>query len=232
VNCVHDTYPQSFIALAGISAGSGAVVNYIGREGRNTPIGAAASLCPAWDLTQSFTYLQQSYPCIDAYLTGQIKKFVFCPENTAGLRGLEAAVVADIQDATYMNDFVRAAAPLAGCADIEELFRENNPMVHFAGNATPTLVLNALDDFLCVKENIRLDLVEAGGYNYVVAVTEEGSHIAYTEGAFGQGNYEHRVALDFFDAALAEHNAGADTAMPDTYTSTGQRANCRCPSIV
>ena len=66
-------------------------------------------------------------------------------------------------------------------------------------NKTPTLVLNALDDFLCVKENIRLDLLDKAE-GYALIVTDEGSHIAYSEGCCGQGNYMWRVTLDFFEA--------------------------------
>ena len=52
VENIRENHPDSFIALAGISAGSGQVVSYIGREGGKTPIGAAASLCPAWDIRE------------------------------------------------------------------------------------------------------------------------------------------------------------------------------------
>ena len=72
-------------------------------------------------------------------------------------------------------------------------------MEYVLGNATPTIVLNALDDFLCVKENLKLDLIEQS-CNYALMVTDEGSHIAYTEGAAGQGNFMWRVTLDFFEA--------------------------------
>ena len=35
VNAMRKKYPDNFIGLAGISAGSGQVVSYIGREGSN-----------------------------------------------------------------------------------------------------------------------------------------------------------------------------------------------------
>ena len=77
-------------------------------------------------------------------------------------------------------------------------------MEYFAGNAIPCLVLNSFDDFLCVKENIRKDLLEAGVVNYVGVLTEHGTHCAYTEGALGEGNYMWRKTLDFFDAVMAD----------------------------
>lgn len=112
-------------------------------------------------------------------------------------------------EVTSLNDFVKAAVPFAGCETLEEYMAQNNPMVHAFGNRTPTLVLNALDDFLCVKENIRLDLLKSDETeSYAVLVTDEGSHIAYNEGSWAQGCYMWRVTMDFFDA-VAKDTGGA-----------------------
>ena len=56
VNQIRENYPDNFIGLAGISAGSGQVVSYIGREGSNVRVNAAASLCPAWDISSAFRW--------------------------------------------------------------------------------------------------------------------------------------------------------------------------------
>lgn len=199
VDRIRKEQPQSFIALAGISAGSGQVVSYIGREGRSVPIGAAASLCPSWDCTKSFEYLQQRYPAMDRLTTRKVQDFFLrSPENQDALSTMPDAVTEALKAKT-LGEFVPAAAPFAGCRDVDQFFEENNPMEFFAGNQTPCLVLNALDDFLCVKENIRLDRVDQVR-NYACLITACGSHAAYTEGLFGEGNYMWRVTLDFFDA--------------------------------
>ena len=107
-------------------------------------------------------------------------------------------VVENAWRAKNLGEFMAAAAPLAGCRDLEHFYEENNPMQFFLGNRIPCLVLNALDDFLCLKENIRYD-VKDKVRNYVLSITDQGSHIAYNEGSFAQGNYMWRVTLDFFD---------------------------------
>ena len=71
-------------------------------------------------------------------------------------------------------------------------------MQYFTGNQIPCLVLNALDDFLCLKENTRYYVMDSV-HNYVLAITDHGSHIAYNEGCWGEGNYMWRLTLDFFD---------------------------------
>jgi len=207
VDTIRQQYPDSFIALAGISAGSGQVVSYIGREGDRTAVGAAASLCPAWDISKSFEHLEHRYPSMDFRMTRTVQTFFLArPENMKAFQGMED-VVETVKGARTLNEFISTAAPLAGCKNVEEYFEQNNPMVFAFGNKTPTLVLNALDDFLCVKENIRLDLIEKAE-NYAVLVTEEGSHIAYTEGMLGGSSYMWRIAMDFFEAALSDSKQG------------------------
>ena len=71
-------------------------------------------------------------------------------------------------------------------------------MQFFTGNKIPCLVLNALDDFISIKENIRYD-VKDQVHNYVLSITDYGSHIGYNEGWFGTGNYMWRLTLDFFE---------------------------------
>ena len=69
VNQMRQKYPDNFIGLAGISAGSGQVVSYIGKEGSKVQVDAAASLCPAWDISSAFRHLQERHPWVDRYVT-------------------------------------------------------------------------------------------------------------------------------------------------------------------
>ena len=163
------------------------------------PIDAAASLCPAWDISVSFEYLRSLYPRMDSFILNTVRDFfVERPENATAMAAHPKAVEA-ARAATTLNEFVEACVPFAGCNDMEHYHKCNNPMEFAFGNTTPTIVLNSLDDFLCVKENIRLDLLDRAE-SYALLVTDEGSHIAYSEGCFGQGNYMWRLTLDFFEA--------------------------------
>ena len=67
VDKIREKYPDNFVGLAGISAGSGQVVSYIGREGDKAKINVAASLCPAWDISSAFQKLQNTHPWLDRY---------------------------------------------------------------------------------------------------------------------------------------------------------------------
>lgn len=48
------------------------VVSYIGREGSAVKANAAASLCPAWDISKAFGRLQTKYPRLDRYITQSV----------------------------------------------------------------------------------------------------------------------------------------------------------------
>ena len=210
VENIRENHPNSFIALAGISAGSGQVVSYIGREGSKTPIGAAASLCPAWDIRKSWHILRDLYPKIDSYLARLVRSYFIEKDHNAPALASMPDAVADTRRAQTFDEFMQAAVPFAGCSSMEQYYKENNPMEFVLGNKTPTLVLNALDDFLCVKENINLDLLDQG-FNYALMVTDEGSHIGFTEGTWGQGNFMWRVSIDFFDAVREETRVLVDS---------------------
>ena len=43
---------SSYLAMVGISAGSGLLITYLGQQAAATPVQAAVSLCPAWDVSQ------------------------------------------------------------------------------------------------------------------------------------------------------------------------------------
>ena len=197
-------YPNNFIGLAGISAGSGQVVSYIGREGGQVRVNAATVLCPAWDMPSWLTYLQNKYPWLDGYLTRGIQDHYLKPiRNQPALQAMQKTVEKALT-AKNLAEWMEYAAPLAGCRDLNHYYQENNPMQFFQGNTIPALVLNALDDFLSLKENIRYD-VKDQVMNYALAITDYGSHIAYNEGSFAQGSYMERVTLDFFDAVMLEN---------------------------
>merc|ERR1719422_828991 len=56
VDRVRDRYPNSYLAMVGISAGCGLLMSYLGSQ-HNTPIKAAAALCPAYDIERAFRFI-------------------------------------------------------------------------------------------------------------------------------------------------------------------------------
>ncbi len=61
-------YPQSFLGMVGISAGSGQIVSYLGHAGADSVVDAAAALCPSYTLQSAFEMLDSNSPKMSSVL--------------------------------------------------------------------------------------------------------------------------------------------------------------------
>ena len=204
VDQIRRHYPNNFIGLAGLSAGSGQVGLYIGKQQDKVKINAAACMGPAWDISISCQVLQQKLPWFDKFCTRRVQDLYLKPiKNQPALLSMPEAVE-KAWAAQNLEEWMNFSAPLAGCKDLKHYYKENNPMEVCSGNKVPCLVMNALDDPICPKECISYDLMY-NLTNYVFKVTDHGSHVAYNEGNFAQNNFMYRIILDFFDAVIEEN---------------------------
>jgi len=200
VDFVMKKYPSAaFIGMVGISAGSGLLVTYLGKEGDKTPVQAACSLCPAYDISKAFDKVAENYPLVDNHILGSMKK-CFIKPNEKILESKSTAALECCLNSTTINEFVSSHVPFAGYNTLEEYFDDNNPMEFVDGIRRPLMVVNSEDDMVCLKENIREDLFESLGGGLLLR-TRKGAHIAFNEGVFGTGCYLSRITMDFLDAA-------------------------------
>jgi len=190
----------SYLAMVGISAGSGLLVTYLGKEGEHTPVQAAASLCPAYDITRAFSRLSINYPGVDAHILASMKR-LFLNKNQEILKAADPAAYSACVSAATIHQFLLAHWPFAGAPSLQAYFEQNNPMEWVGSVARPTLIINSEDDMVCLAENIREDIVSALP-GALLLRTQRGSHIAFNEGLLGTGNYLSRVTMDFLDAAM------------------------------
>lgn len=104
-----------------------------------------------------------------------------------------------------ISHFAQSAVEFSGYQSWEEYLENCNPMNHFHNCSTPILILNSLDDPLCLKENIPTDESFAKLKDYLFVCTRFGSHIAYREGWLGQGSWMERISMEFLESCLKEH---------------------------
>lgn len=210
VDFVTAKYPSaSFIGMVGISAGSGLLVTYLGKEGDNTPVQAACSLCPAYDITQAFTKVAENYAMVDSHILTSMKKCFIRPNKNI-LSTKSQTALDNCTQATTINEFVNSHFPFAGYDTLDEYFKDNNPMEFVDDIVRPLMVVNSEDDMVCLPENIREDLFRSlcGG---LLLRTRKGAHIAFNEGVLGTGCYLSRISMDFLDAARrVEEGKGKD----------------------
>ena len=200
VDYVTAKYPlASYVAMVGISAGSGLLVTYLGKEGDNTPVQAGCSLCPAYDIPQAFSEMAKNYPVVDSRILTSMKKCFIRPNKNI-LSTKSQTALDNCSQATTIEDFVSAHFPFAGYDTLEEYFLDNNPMEWVEEVVRPVLIVNSEDDMVCMPENIREDVLSSVG-GALLLRTKKGSHIAFNEGIWGTGCYLSRIAMDFLDAA-------------------------------
>ena len=205
VDFVTTKFPSaSYLAMVGISAGSGLVLNYLGKEGEKTPIQAACSLCPAYDITQAFTKLADLYPVVDRHLLSSVKNH-FLTKNRQILSSKSQAALDRCYQAKTTHEFLTANYSFAGCDSVDDYFAANNPMEWVEGIVRPFMLVNSEDDMVCLPKNIQEDVVVALG-GALLLRTRKGSHIAFNEGVLGTGSYLARITMDFLEAARISEN--------------------------
>merc|ERR1711981_823717 len=181
VDFVTAKYPEaSFLGMVGISAGSGLLVTYLGKEGDNTPVQAACSLCPAYDISQAFTKVAENYAMVDSHILTSMKK-CFVHPNKNILRTKSRSALENCTNSNTINEFLNSHYPFAGYDTLDEYFLDNNPMEFVDAIVRPLLVVNSEDDMVCLAENIREDLFQSLGGGLLLR-TRKGAHIAYNEG--------------------------------------------------
>jgi len=197
VEHVQAKFPDSYIAMVGISAGCGLLMSYLGSF-PDTPIRVAAALCPAYDIERAFR-LAVNFPSMDQHILGSMKR-LFLQQNTEILCSKSEDTFIDCSNAKTVHEFIRVHYPFAGYKTIEEYYIANNPIDWIPKIQTPMLLVNSEDDIVCLAENIREDLVrsQAGA---LLLRTNKGSHISFNEGLFGQGCYLSRITMDFLETA-------------------------------
>ena len=196
---LREQFEKSWI---GFSAGSGLLISYLGQQCNETPVSAACCLCPAYALFPGLKNLEEKYPFADKYVLDGVKDiYLHASKSTSHmLKVHDRDAYNNCNDATSLYKFAKVAYKFAGCNSLDEYNKKHDPMQHFHDIRTPVLLLNSDDDMVCVKENVREDLAKVLP-NFALVRTKYGSHIAYSEGWFGEGNFMVRLSLDWIDAA-------------------------------
>lgn len=223
VSAVKQAYPHaSFTGMVGLSAGSGLLVSYLGHMGDASPVDAACSLCPAYDISYAFERLGEEFASTERYMLAELRK-LFLKPNEELLQEANAAAFRACMEARSLVDFFGAHAPFAladPAADAAAYFDVTNPMAYYDRMRTPLLVINSCDDMVCHERNIREDLVEQTP-GVVLLKTRRGSHVAFNEGLFGGGSYIARVSFEFLEAARHE-TLGGIQGVADEHTRRSQ----------
>eukprot|EP01052_Picozoa_sp_SAG31_P016008 SAG31_NODE_1045_length_10180_cov_5.454221_11_plen_424_part_00 len=197
-------YPAAKLTIVGLSAGSALVVRYLGECRDATPVAAAAALSPGYDLRECFKRVQAPY---EQYLAKSLKQF-FLRNHQAALTGSHRsdecnAAYAAALAAPTLHKLLVHMAPLAGYDNFDAYLEGNNPIGVAEHIQIPILVINALDDPICIAQNVRenLWLKDRIGRG-ILAVTDQGSHCAFFHGT-AAALWQVETTVNYLQAALA-----------------------------
>lgn len=221
VAAVSARFPRAPLLALGASAGTGALVRYLGEAGANSPITAALALCPGYDCGPGKAF-ERFHPLLDRFVLGLVKRFFLRRSNHGVLAQLKS--LPGLRAARSLGEFQRRAFELEGYDSVAEMYEGTNPLAVAAQSRTLLLCLSARDDPVCSHENLVESewLFEEAATSSVLCLTERGSHVAYYEGLLvpQERQWSDRVAWEFFDAALALRAEGALRAPAEMTTAS------------
>lgn len=188
---IQSRYPQSALYAAGISAGTGLLIRYLGEQGADTPLRGAFAYCPGYDIRVAFGRARAPYSRMMA------RKLVrqFVSPNRQALQHLPS--LAALEGAQSLDEFHQHLHECAGYPSQQAYLDHCNPISHMEKVCIPLLVLNAGDDPVCVLENVRDHQAMVKHMpRTVLAVTARGSHCAHLAGLTARP-WAHRLAADY-----------------------------------
>ncbi len=198
---ITERYPQSPLYAAGISAGTGLLIRYLGEQGEDTPLRGAFAYCPGYDISVAFARSRAPFTRLMA------RKLVrqFVTPNRETLAHLPS--FAALEGAQSLDEFHQHLYECAGYSSHQAFLENCNPISVMEKVSIPLLVLNAEDDPVCVLDNV-LDhrRAMANMPRTILAVTARGSHCAYLAG-FTARPWAHHLAAEFLQALHAQADA-------------------------
>jgi predicted alpha/beta-fold hydrolase len=190
-------FPASPLVAVGVSAGSALLVRYLGEEGSGSRIRAGVAYCPGYDMRVAWGRVA---PLYSRLLARRLKQY-FLQRHAGALAHLGSyRACLETRD---LAGFYQHVHEFAGCADPDEYLARTNPMRVIDTVAVPVLVINAVDDPVCVAANAEdhVDTIRRVPDALLVR-TARGSHCAFLEG-WGARSWAHRLMAEYLGAALA-----------------------------
>ena len=188
--------PDAPLYGIGVSAGSGLLVRYLGEERDRARLRAGVALCPAYDVPDAFAFVHPRY---DAYLTRKLIGFFLEPHRAmlGAVTGFDAGL-----RAPSILEFHRRIFPLAGYDSLAAYYHGSDPMAVALDITNPILVINAIDDPVCVEANVHRHLAAMQTLpRMTLAVTRYGSHCGFFDRPLAGGSWAERTIAEYLRTA-------------------------------
>jgi predicted alpha/beta-fold hydrolase len=204
VHWLDQLFPTVAKGIVGFSLGANMLLKYLGEQGANTPIQAAAAVSPPFDLgriARTF-HLGSGRPYAARFMKSLRAKAL----NHAHLNGSNIDIRRVI-NAKTMADFDDAVtAPLHGFRDADDYYARNSSGPFLPGIRVPTLIIRALDDPFFGSDVPHMAL--AANDKLLPLLEPHGGHVAFAEGLWPRRfrYWAERQAARFLAQFLCDSN--------------------------
>lgn len=200
---VRNRYPGSLLFAAGWSLGANIMTRYLGEEGDQTPISAAAALCNPFDLPLSDRNFQKGFNRVyDWNLARALNRIysahhhLFEAEAAApGGRPYRPDIAIKASTIRAFDDSITRVS--FGWPDVDAYYAGSSSSLSIPDVKVPLLVLQAADDPIAPQEAIPFKALEANP-NCLLVLTPTGGHLGWCGGRDGV------TGAPWSDAAVAE----------------------------
>ncbi|HRQ36366.1 MAG TPA: alpha/beta fold hydrolase [Chloroflexota bacterium] len=199
-------FSQSALGAVGFSLGANMLLKYLGEQGGNSPLAAAAAISPPFDLGRSMDVVENgvSHFYNDYFMRALRQKMQARAPLLDGLVDIEQILAAE----TFRELDEALTVPLYGFADVWDYYQQSSSGRYLPAIQIPTLIIRSLDDPLFHPEDIPYaDL--AANPCLTAVITPHGGHVGFAEGRPGHLNWwAERQAARFLAAKLGDWVAG------------------------
>ena len=173
-------HPGRHIGAIGFSLGGHVLVKYLGEQGAESPIGAAATICVPFDLAASCDRISRGFMggLYTTYFLRSLRRKVRAKRAILD----EVVDTGAALDARTLRAFDDAlTAPLHGFAGAADYYAKADARPFLARIRTPTLLIQSRDDPISSPSAFPKARVAANP-NLVAALAPGGGHVGFVEG--------------------------------------------------
>jgi predicted alpha/beta-fold hydrolase len=171
--------PKRPLGAIGVSLGGNVLLKYLGEEGAESCLTAAAAISVPYDLSAGADHLMR--PQGDLYATFLLRSLRRKIEQKRPILPATVNVAAATGARSFRSFDQEATAPLHGFADADEYYRQCSSARFLDRIRVPTLLVHSRDDPFLPPECIPRAAVAANPH-LVGMWTERGGHVGFVAG--------------------------------------------------
>ena len=203
------------IAAAGYSLGGNVLLKYLGEQGENAPLVAAAVVSVPMMLSPCAARLQRGFSRVyDAWLLRSLKASYERKRAAVDLGPVGDIDLAKVRSIKGYDDVI--TAPLHGFRDAEDYYEKSSSRPYLRRIRIPTLIIHAIDDPFMTDEVIPSESELAD--SVTLELSRHGGHVGFVSGPPWRPQYWPETRIPEF---LAERISEVEATVSPSESAAG-----------